>query len=77
MLGWVKTIGIMTEQVYRFAIALHDLFLYHLYPIGVFCKNVLFGHIDKFPVELTALATAFAICFIVRFLWNAGRGAGA
>lgn len=77
MLGWIKQIGITAQTAWEVALFIHDIFLYHIYPMAVFCKNILFDSIGKFPIELGALATAFAIAFVVRFLWNAGRGAGA
>lgn len=77
MFGWIKQIGITVQTAWDVILFMHDIFLYHIYPMGVFCKNVLFDSMQKFPAELAALALAFSIAFVVRFLWNAGRGAGA
>lgn len=77
MLGWIKQIGITAQTAWEVILFIHDIFLYHIYPMAVFCKKILWDNMDKFPVELAALALAFSVAFVVRFLWNAGRGAGA
>ena len=79
MLSWIQTGVAILQTGFKNIQLLVDFFLEHLYPIFVWLYSVVTDDTLNgfFPVSLGALAATVGICMLVRFLWNAGRGAGA